>query len=112
MDPGEAFITELVAGQHEEAGTGQNDDDRENDPLDNDASQFSSTSLDDLPVTDIFGNFEYCPSNDWAVTRDNRATEKSPDFDDLPFLLEQNIAAPDMMQILKCADADNAMTKC
>ena len=77
MDPGEAFITELVAGQHEEAGTGQNDDDRENDPLDNDASQFSSTSLDDLPVTDIFGNFEYCPSDDRAVTGDNRATENT-----------------------------------
>ena len=62
MDPAEAFITELVAGQHEdeEAGTGLNDDDGENDPLDNDASQFSLTSLDDLSVKDIFGNFGLC----------------------------------------------------
>ena len=71
MDPGEAVMTELIAGQHEEAGTGQNYEDRENDPLDNDASQFSSTLLDDLPVTNIFGNFEYCLSDDWAVTGDN-----------------------------------------
>ena len=71
MDPGEAFITKIIAGQHEEAGTGKNDDDGENDPLDNDASQFSSTSLDDLPVMDILSNFKYCPSDDWAVTGDN-----------------------------------------
>ena len=94
MDPVEAFITELIVGQHEEANTGQNDDDGENDPLDDDASQFSSTSLDNLPVRDIFGNSESRPSNDRAITGDNRATENSPDFDDLPFLLEQNIAAP------------------
>ena len=48
MDPGEAFLTALIAGQHEEAGTDENDDDIENDRLDNDASQFSSTSVDDL----------------------------------------------------------------
>ena len=48
MDPGEAFLTALIAGQHEEAGTDENDDDGENDPLDDDASQFSSTSVDDL----------------------------------------------------------------
>ena len=71
MDPGKAFITELIAGQHEEADTGQNDDGGENDPIDNDASHFSLTSLDDLPVTDICGNFEYCPSDDRAVTGDN-----------------------------------------
>ena len=48
MDPGEAFLTALIAGQHEEAGTDENDDDGENDPLDDDASQLSSTSVNDL----------------------------------------------------------------
>ena len=48
MDPGEAFLTALIAGQHEEAGTGENDSNGENDPLDDDASQLSSTSVDNL----------------------------------------------------------------
>ena len=107
MDPGEAFITELIAGQHEEAGTGQNDDDGENDPLDDDASQFSSTWLDNLPVRDIFGNSESCTSDDRAVTGNNRATENSPDFDNLPVLLERNIAA---LQIANNATTNEATT--
>ena len=48
MDPGEAFLTALIVGQHEEAGTDENDDYGENDPLDDDASQFSSTSGNNL----------------------------------------------------------------
>ena len=45
MDTVEVFLTALIAGQHAEAGTGENDEDGENDPPDDDASQFSSTSL-------------------------------------------------------------------
>jgi len=45
-------------------------------------------------VTDIFGNSESCLSNDRAVTGDIRATENSPDFDNLPILLDRNVAAP------------------
>ena len=94
MDPGKAFITELIAGQHEEAGTDQNGDDGDNDPLDDDASQFLTTSLDSLAETDIFGNFESCPSADRAVTGNIGATENSPNFADLPILLDRNDAAP------------------
>ena len=93
MDPGEAFLTALIAGQHEEAGTDENDDDGENDPLDDDASQFSSTSLDDLSGVDIFGNFKPCPGDDRAATDANRATENSSDFENLPNLLDRNLAA-------------------
>ena len=56
MDPGEAFITGLITGQHDEIGTTQNDNDGDNDPVDEDASLFSSTSLDDLEGSDIYGN--------------------------------------------------------
>ena len=93
MDPGEAFLTALIAGQHEEARTGENDDDGENDPLDDDASQFSSTSLDDLSGVDIFGNFEPCPGDDRAATDANQATKNSSDFENLPILLDRNAAA-------------------
>jgi len=71
MDPDEVFLTALIAGQHEEAGTGKNDEDGENDPLDDDASQFSSTSLDELSGRDIFGNFKPCPGDDRAATDTN-----------------------------------------
>ena len=93
MDPGEAFLTALIAGQHEEAGMDGNDDDGENDPLDDDASQFSSTSVDDLSGGVIFGNFEPCPGDDRAATDANRATENSSDFENLPNLLDRNLAA-------------------
>ena len=97
MDPGEVFSTALIAGQHEEAGTVQHDNDGENDPLDDDECQFSSTSLDELPVSDIFGNSESCPpSNDRAVTGTTRATETSSDFENLLVLLDQNVAAPEI----------------
>jgi len=56
MDPGEAFITGLITGQHDEIGTSQNDDDGDNDPVDKDASLFWSTSLDDLEARDIYRN--------------------------------------------------------
>ena len=96
MDPGEAFLTALIAGQHEEVGTDENDDDGENDPLDDDASQFSSTSVDDLSGGDIFGNFEPCPGDDRAATDTNRATENSSDFENLPILLDRNVAASEI----------------
>ena len=48
MDPGEAFLTGLITGQHDETGTAQNDDDGNNDPVDEDASLFLSTSLSNL----------------------------------------------------------------
>ena len=53
----------------------QNDDNRENDLLGNDTSQFSSTSLNELSAMDIFGKLESCPSDDWVVTDANEATE-------------------------------------
>jgi len=57
MDPGEDFLTNLITGQNKEPDPGQNDNDGENDPIDDDTSQFSSASLDELAARDIFRNF-------------------------------------------------------
>ena len=68
MNPGKVgkvFLTTLIAEQ------GENDEDGENDPLDDDANQFSSTSLDELSGRDIFGNFKPCPGDDRAATDTN-----------------------------------------
>jgi len=74
MDPGKAFLTDLITGQHEETNTGQNDDDRDNDPVDNDGSLSSSTSLNNLAGRYIFRNLDGCPDdvNDtMAVNQDS-----------------------------------------
>ena len=96
MDPCEEFLTALIAGQHAEAGTGKNDDGGENDPPDDDASQFSSTSLDELSGRDIFDNFEPRPGDNSAATDTNRATENSSDFANVPILRDQNLAASEI----------------
>ena len=96
MDPGEVFLTAIIAGQHAEAGTGKNNEDGENDPPDDDTSQFSSTSLDELSGRDIFDNFEPCPGDDRAATDTNQATENSSDFGNVPILLDRNVAASEI----------------
>ena len=72
MDPGEAFLTGLIKGQHDETGTDQNDDDGDNDPVDEDASLFSSTSLGDLEVSDIYGNSGARPDDVSDTTATNK----------------------------------------
>jgi len=79
MDPGEAFLTDLITGQHEEVGTGQNDDDKDNDPVNNDASLFSSTLLNDLADRDIFGNLGGCPEDVSGTTAVNRDSKNDPE---------------------------------
>ena len=96
MDPGEVFLTALIAGQHADAVTGENDDDGENDPADDDASQFSSASLDELSRRDIFDNFEPRPGQNSAATDTNRATENSSDFANVPILRDRNLAASEI----------------
>ena len=56
MDPGEVFLSDPIAGQNEEHKPDQNDVDRDYNPVDDDASHFTSTSLDDVAVRNIFGN--------------------------------------------------------
>ena len=56
MDLGKVFLFDLITGQNEEHEPGQNDGDGDYDPVDDDASQFTSTLLDDVVASDIFGN--------------------------------------------------------
>jgi len=94
MDPGEAFLTNLITWQHEEVGTGQNDDDRDNDPVNDNASLFSSTSLDDIAGRDILGNLDGCPGDVSGTTALNRDRENDPEHGDLPILLDRFAPLP------------------
>ena len=68
MDPDKAFLSDIIAGQHEEAGTGENDEDGDNDPVDKDGSHFSFTLLNDLAWIDIFRNLGSFPDNASSTT--------------------------------------------
>ena len=47
MDPGEAFLTDLIAGQHVQHVPAQNEDGSHNDVVDEDACLFSVASADE-----------------------------------------------------------------
>ena len=94
MDPGEAFLTGLITGQHDETGTAQNDDDGDNDPVDEDASLFSSTSLGDLEGSDIYGNGGAGPDDVSGTTATNKHSENEPVRSDLPILLDRFAQLP------------------
>ena len=89
MDPGEAFLTDLITGQHGEIGTNQNDDDGDNDPVDKDASLFSSTSLDNMEASNIYRNGGARPDDVSGTTATNQRSENEPEYDDLPILLQR-----------------------
>jgi len=94
MDPGEAFLTGLITGQHDETGTDQNDDDGDNDPVDKDASLFSSTSLGDLEGSNIYGNSGARPDDVSDTTATNKHSENEPVRSDLPILLDRFAQLP------------------
>ncbi len=83
MDPGELFLSDLIAGQHEQRTTDQNNDDGHNDPVDNDASVFSVKSFDEVSVRDIFGNIETCPRDVSGTTAINQLAENTAKSQDL-----------------------------
>jgi len=94
MDPGEVCITGLVTGQHDEIGTSQNDDHGDNDPVDKDASLFSSTSLDNLEARDIYPNGGARSDDVSDTTATNQHSENEPEPPDLPILLDRFAPLP------------------
>jgi len=73
---------------------GQNDDDGGNNPVDNDTSQFSSTSLDDVAAIDIFRNLCDCPDDVSGTTAMNRTTETSLEHNNLLIFPDRNPTVP------------------
>ena len=94
MDPGEAFITGLITGQHDGIGTSQNNDNRDNDPVDEDVSLFSSTSLDNLEARYIYRNGGARPDNVRGMATTNQHSENEPEPAALPILLDRFAPLP------------------
>ena len=94
MDPGKGFLTDLIMGQHEEVGTGRNDDNRDNDPVDEGAILFSFTSLNDLAGRDTFGNLDSCLNDISGTAALNRDSENDPEHGDLLILLDRFAPLP------------------
>ena len=94
MDPGEVCLSDLIAGQNEEHKLGQNDGDGDCDPVDDDASQFTSTSLDDVVARDVFQNFNGWADNVSGTMVANRDTETSVEQENLLIFPLPEIAVP------------------
>ena len=82
MDPGEAFLTDLIAGQHGEHVHAQNEDGSHNDVVDEeDACLFLVASTDEEAATDIFRNIDGCPGDVSSSVAANRGTENAVEHD-------------------------------
>ena len=94
MDLGEAFLSELITGQQEQHGTGGNEDDGHNDPVDDDASLFSVTSVDEVLARNIFGNLDDDPDDVSGSTAANQLAENEAEIENLPILFDQFAPLP------------------
>eukprot|EP00580_Thalassiosira_gravida_P001419 CAMPEP_0201600764 /NCGR_PEP_ID=MMETSP0492-20130828/1780_1 /ASSEMBLY_ACC=CAM_ASM_000837 /TAXON_ID=420259 /ORGANISM="Thalassiosira gravida, Strain GMp14c1" /LENGTH=86 /DNA_ID=CAMNT_0048063659 /DNA_START=170 /DNA_END=430 /DNA_ORIENTATION=+ len=63
-DRGETFIHRLMTGHSERVSNSLNDDDGENDMVDDDASAFSSQSIDESTEDDISPRISARPNDD------------------------------------------------
>ena len=75
MDPGEEFFSNLLVGQNEQSDWVQNMDNGKNDPINDDASQFTATSINNKEARDMYCASEHCPDD----VRDNNITTNSPE---------------------------------
>ena len=96
MDPGEAFLTDLIGGQHGEHVQAQHEDGSHNDVVDEDACLFSVALADEEAATDIFGNIDIdgCPGDVSSSVAANRGTENAVEIENLPILLDRFADAP------------------
>ena len=69
------IFADLLHGQLEESEGAQNNDDGEDDIIDDDASDFSSQSIVEASVTDIYDNLDDCPDNNPGSNNDNLHSE-------------------------------------
>ena len=88
MDPGEAFLSDLIAGQHEQHASEQNEDGSHNGVVDEDEGLFSVALADEDAATDIFGNIAGCPGDVSSSVAANRGTENAVEIENLPILLD------------------------
>jgi len=94
MDPGEAFLNDLIAGQNEQHVPEQNEDGSYNDVVDDGTCLFSVALSDEEAANDIFGNIDGCLDDVSGSVAANRGTENAVQIENLPILLDQFVDAP------------------
>jgi len=95
VDPGKLFFADLVCRQSEEVERVQNDDDSEDDIIDDDASAFSSLSIEEGSATGFCDNLDDCPNNNPGSNNNNFDNEKNTNQDPLPELIEHPMERPE-----------------
>jgi len=93
-DRGETFIRSLVTGHSERVSNSANDDDGENDMVDDDASAFSSQSIDESNKDDISPGISARPDYDPVNNPSSNQTQN----DHPEGIHPPNIALPAVMQ--------------
>ena len=94
MDPGEAFLTDLIAGQHVQHAPEQNEDGSHNDVVDKDACLLLVALADEEATKDIYGHIDGCLSDVSSSVAANRETENAVEIENLPILLDRFADAP------------------
>ena len=89
VDPGKIFVADLICRQSKEVERVQNDDNGEDNIVDNDASAFSSLSIEEASAIGICDNLENCSDNNPGSNNNNFDSENSTNPDPLPELIEQ-----------------------
>ena len=74
-EPGEVFMDSLIAARAEQPQTTKNDDVPDEEDFDDDRSDFTTESVDDPSLTDIYGLPELCPGNEQGVAPDIQPPE-------------------------------------
>ncbi len=69
-EPGEVFIDSLLALRAEQPQTTENDDVPDEEDFEDDRSDFTTESVDDPSLTDIYGLPELCPGYEQGVEPD------------------------------------------
>ena len=76
-DPGEVFLNYLIAGQDSDQDLSENDDADVESHFDDDASQFSTETIDSVDAEDIYGVRDACPDDELPSEPANECHENS-----------------------------------
>ena len=76
-DPGEVFLNDLIAGQDSDQDLSENDDADVESHFDDDASQFSTETIDSVDAKDIYGLRDACPDDELPSEPADECNENS-----------------------------------
>jgi len=99
VDPGEVFIDDIVAGRIKIDQNTDNHDVPDNEDFDDDASCFTTGTVDSIHATDIYGNNGMGPGNEGDDNNTNQHSESDQNPQNLRPASPEIAVPGDLMQI-------------